>query len=74
MAKTPQMTYPIDVPRVNAEGDFAPEKDMLQNAKWLAKSPESPQRASKGDLGLSFIKDFESRPLTTPGLPFIITR
>jgi hypothetical protein len=74
MAKTPQMTYPLDTPRVNDQGLLAPERDMLGNAKWLTMPPEAPVRAAKGDLGLSYIQDLPSRPLTSPGLPFILKR
>jgi len=70
MAQSVLMTYPLDTPRLDAEGNFAPERGAPGNAAWLSKSPESPQRQAKGDLGLSNIRDFESRPLTSPGAPF----
>ena len=72
MAKEVAMTYPLDTPRINAQGDLAPERDAPGNAKWLAKSPEGVERAAKGDLGLSYIKNFDSRALTSPGMPFTL--
>lgn len=74
MAKNAQMTYPLDTPRINAQGDLAPERDAPGNDSWLAKAPESAERAAKGDLGLSFIPNFESRALTSAGLPFLLKR
>lgn len=74
MAKDVTMTYPLDTPRINELGDLAPERDAPGNAKWLGKAPESMERAAKGDLSTIFIRDLESRALTSPGLPFILKR
>ncbi len=43
------------------------ESDAPGNGKWLAEEPNAPIRAAKGDLGLSYIKDFEPRALSGPG-------
>lgn len=41
------------------------------NASHLALPPEDPIRAKKGDLGLSHIAGFPSRPsFESPGTPF----
>lgn len=72
MAKMVQFTYPLDQPRTSRQGFLTNETDAPGNAKWLALPPEAPDRAEKGDLGLSQIKDFESRALTSPGLPFTL--
>lgn len=70
MAQSVMMTYPLDTPRTIAPGELAPERNAPGNAQWLSLPPEAPQRAAKGDLGMSVIKDFDSRPLTSPGAPF----
>lgn len=70
MARNSFYTYPLDQPIVESPGVMHKEGDCSGNAKWYALPPEDPRRAEKGDLGLSVIKDFESRPLSHPGLPF----
>lgn len=72
MAKDVMMTYPLDLPRINERGDLGPERDAPGNARWLAKAPEGAERAAKGDLGLSYIRDLPSHALNTPGLPFTL--
>lgn len=72
MARSVQMTYPLDQPRTERQGVLAPENNAPGNAKWLALPPESAERAAKGDLGLAHIKDFDSRALTSAGLPFTL--
>lgn len=64
MAKTPQMTYPLDQPHLQKPGVLYVEANAPGNGKWLSLEPSNPIRAKKGDLGLEHIKDFESRPLT----------
>lgn len=70
MAKDVTMTYPLDTPRMIKPGVSQHEADFHGSAKWYALPPEAPLRQEKGDLGLSVIKDFDSKPLTTPGAPF----
>lgn len=72
MARSVQMTYPLDQPHTERQGFFNAEVNAPGNAKWLALPPEAADRAQKGDLGLSHIKDFDSRALTAPGLPFTL--
>lgn len=69
MAKTPQMTYPIDQPHLQKRGVLYNENGAPGNAHWLTLPPSDPIRAKKGDLGLEHIADFESKALTG-GLPF----
>lgn len=63
---------PTDEPILIAPGVTHKEGDHSGAAKWLAVPPESAVRAAKGDLSMSTIKDFEPRPLTHKGLPFVI--
>ena len=72
MARNTMMTYPLDQPSVLAQGFALRESDAPGNAKWLALPPESPERAAKGDLSMSHIANFEPRPLTTPGVPYVL--
>ena len=69
MAKTPQMTYPLDQPHLQKPGILYNEYNAPGNAHWMAMPASNPIRAKKGDLGMEHIKDFESRPLTG-GVPF----
>jgi hypothetical protein len=70
MAKATYSPVPLDQPREIRPGVMHRETDWQGSGKWYALPPEAPERAAKGDLGLSTIKDFESRPLTSAGLPF----
>lgn len=72
MARSVNMTYPLDQPRTERQGVLAPENNAPGNAKWLALPPESAERAAKGDLGLAHINNFDPRALTSPGLPFTL--
>lgn len=48
------------------------EADWHGSQHHYAVPPENPDRAEKGDLGLTDIEDFPSRPLSTDGLPFTL--
>jgi hypothetical protein len=61
---------PTDQPITIRPGITHREVDFHGNAHHLAIPPEHPERAAKGDLGLSVISDFEPRPLSTPEPPF----
>lgn len=61
---------PTDEPVLERPGVMHREADFHGNAKYLSLPPESPERASKGDLGNSIIPDFDSKPLSHSGLPF----
>lgn len=63
---------PVDEPVLERPGVMHRETDYQGNDKFYALPPESKERARKGDLGNAFIKDFEPRPLTHKGLPFVI--
>ena len=62
--------HPIDEPVRLRPGVTHREADFHGNAKHMAIPPEHPERAKKGDLGLSVIADFASRALSHVGLPF----
>jgi len=64
--------HPVDEPSIERQGLMHRESDAPGNAKWLALPPESKDRADKGDLGNLIIPGFEPRPLSHPGLPFVI--
>lgn len=72
MAQSLFMTYPLDQPRLSRPGVMAHEANAPGNAKWLSLPPESAERAYKGDLGLSYVRNFEPRPLTSAGAPFVL--
>jgi hypothetical protein len=63
---------PIDEPRITSPGVLYRESDYHGSEKHLALEPEHPVRTEKGDLGLSDIADFPSRPLSHDGLPFTL--
>jgi hypothetical protein len=65
-------TYPLDQPSIEGQGFRYAENAAPGNAIWMTLPAEAPMRTAKGDLGLEHIKDFESRPLETAGLPFIL--
>lgn len=73
MARSVQMTYPLDQPHISRRGYINAEDDAPGNAKWLTIPASDPIRAKKGDLGLEHIRDFESRALTGP-LPWVNLR
>ena len=72
MARSVMFTFPLDQPSIEAQGFRYAENAAPGNAVWMTLPPEAGMRVAKGDLGLSYIKDFESRPLETAGLPFIL--
>ncbi len=73
MAKTNTNTgHPIDQPVLLRPGVMHRESDFHGSAKHLALEPGHPERAAKGDLGLSEIDDFPSRSLSHTGLPFVL--
>ena len=75
MARTVAMTYPLDKPIEIRRGVMHREADFHGNTgKWYALPPEAEDRASKGDLPMTSIKDFESRALTSPGAPFTLKK
>lgn len=74
MAQTMFMTYPLDQPRLIRPGIKLKEADFHGSAARLAVPPENPDRAHAGDLSMTNIKNFESRPLTTPGAPYVLKR
>lgn len=66
--------HPIDEP-ISASirpGVMVREADYNGSGKHNegALPPEHPERAAKGDLGLSVIPGLEVKPLSHPGLPF----
>lgn len=63
---------PTDEPIVLRPGVMHTETDWQGSAKHYALPPEHPERAKKGDLGLENIQDFDSRPLSHTGLPFVL--
>lgn len=74
MAQSTYSPVPLDQPREIRPGVMHRESDWQGSAKWYALPPESPERTMKGDLGLSVIRDFDPRPLTTPGAPYVNLR
>ena len=70
MAKDTTAGFPLDQPREIRPGVMHRESDWQGSGKWYALPPDHPERTAKGDIGLGTIKDFEPRPLTSPGLPF----
>ena len=73
MAKNnPNIGQPVDQPILLRPGVMHRESDWHGSAKHYALSPEHPERAKKGDLGLMDIQDFPSRPLSHAGLPFVL--
>ena len=54
-------TYPLDEPVILRDGVTHREADFHGSAHWLYVSPEHPERAAKGDLGMAHIKNFEPR-------------
>lgn len=70
MARTVAMTYPLDQPIVLRPGVKLREADWQGGGRWYALPPDAPERAAKGDLSMTNIKDFESRALTSPGAPY----
>ena len=67
-----QVGHPIDTPISIRPGVVYRESDYHGNAKHLALPPEHPERSEKGDFGLESIQDFESRPLSHTGKPFVL--
>ena len=61
---------PIDEPVILRPGVTHKEEDYSGNAKHLAIPPEHPERADKGDLGLTVIPNFDSKPLSHSGKPY----
>ena len=61
---------PIDEPVLLRPGVMHREADFHGNGKFYALPPEHPERADKGDLGLSNIPGLESRSLSHAGTPF----
>lgn len=74
MARTVAMTYPLDKPIEIRPGVMHKEADFHGSAKWYSLPPESAERTAKGDLGLSSIKNFESRALNSAGAPFTLKK
>ncbi len=67
-----QVGHPIDEPVLLRPGVMHREADYHGSDHHYALPPEHPERADKGDLGLSDIKDFPSRSLSHDGLPFVL--
>lgn len=67
-----QVGHPIDQPVLLRDGVMHREADYHGNAKHYGLPPEHPERAKKGDLGMEDIQDFDSRPLSHTGLPFVL--
>jgi hypothetical protein len=70
MAASNFFTYPLDVPHIGGPGfvhrtAMAPGNDSHQYIP-----PEHPIRREKGDIGMSEIKDFTPRALTSGGTPW----
>lgn len=66
-------TVPGDVPKILRPGVSHREADYHGAAHQLYVSPEHPERAAKGDLGMDVIADFGSRwSKTTEDLPFTL--
>lgn len=65
---------PVDEPVLLEPGVMHREADFHGNAKFYTLPPEAKRRADKGDLGLSVIKDFDPRPLSHSGVPFVNLR
>lgn len=61
---------PTDEPKTIRPGVSHREADFHGNEKNLGLPPEHPERAAKGDLGLNVIPGLETKPLSTPGVPF----
>lgn len=74
MARTIAMTYPLDKPIEIRPGVMHREADFHGSEKWYALPPEAAERTAKGDIGLSSIKNFESRALTSAGAPFTLKK
>ena len=73
MAKNnPNIGQPVDQPILERPGVMHREDDFHGNAKHYGLPPEHPERARKGDLGLTDIQDFPSRSLSHTGLPFVL--
>jgi hypothetical protein len=70
MAQSTYSPVPLDQPREIRPGVMHRETDWQGSGKWYSLPADSMERQAKGDLGLSSIRNFESRSLTTPGLPF----
>jgi len=64
------VAQPTDEPVLARPGVTHRESDFHGNAKFLAQPPEDPERAAKGDLGLSIIPGLETKPLTAGGVPW----
>lgn len=64
--------YPLDQPRLLRPGVSLKESDFHGSDKHQALEPEQEERKKKGDLGLSDIADFPTRPLSHTGLPFVL--
>lgn len=54
-------TYPLDEPVKIRDGVMHREADFHGSAHHLYVTPEHPERAAKGDLGMASIKDFAPR-------------
>lgn len=74
MAKTNIAGHPIDETVLLRPGVMHREADFHGNAKHYALPPEAPERAEKGDLGLTVIAGLESKPLEQPEPPFVNLR
>jgi hypothetical protein len=70
MAQATYSPVPLDQPREIRPGVMHAETNWQGSGKWYSLPPDSMERQAKGDLGLSHIRDFESRPLTSPMLPY----
>lgn len=66
--------HPIDQPVLLRPGVMHAESDFHGSMKHYALEPEHPERAKKGDLGMSDIPDFDSRPLSHSGMPFVLKK
>lgn len=67
-----QVGHPVDQPVLLRPGVMHRESDCHGSGKHYALPPEHPERAKKGDIGLSDIADMPSRPLSHAGLPFVL--
>lgn len=70
MAVTNFFSYPLDVPHIEGPGRVHREDGAPGNDSHQYVPPEHPIRQEKGDIGLSFIKDFEPRALTSGPVPW----
>lgn len=74
MAQTVFFTYPLDTPRQIRPGVLYREADWHGSDRWAAVPEGSADNLRAGNLSTANIPNFESRPLTTPGAPYVLKR